>query len=34
MPEKDWAYSYPVFWGAMALIVTAMVVYFKRKRWL
>jgi len=34
MPEKDWAYSYPVFWGAMAVIVLGMVAYFRRKRWL
>jgi len=34
MPEYEWKYGYPVFWGAMAAIVLGMVVYFKRKRWL
>jgi magnesium transporter len=34
MPEKDWQYSYPVFWAAMISIVGGMLVYFKRKQWL
>ena len=34
MPELEWKYSYPVLLGFMFLILIAMLLYFKRKRWL
>ncbi|MDZ8118063.1 magnesium/cobalt transporter CorA [Pontiella agarivorans] len=33
MPELGWKYSYPVFWIVMVLITTAMLFYFRRKKW-
>jgi magnesium transporter len=34
MPELDWAYGYPMALGVMAVIGLAMVIWFRRKRWL
>jgi magnesium transporter len=34
MPELGWKWSYPIFLGVLISIGTALVVYFKRKRWL
>ena len=33
MPELGWRWSYPVFWGVIVVLVMAMVIYFRRKRW-
>lgn len=33
MPELDWRYSYPVFWGIMLIVTLIMIRYFKRKKW-
>jgi len=34
MPELKWKMGYFFIWGVMAVLVTVMVVYFKRKKWL
>ena len=34
MPELHWAYGYPMVMGSMALISIAMLIWFRRKRWL
>lgn len=34
MPELGWRFGYPVVIGAMALLVAAMLIYFRRRRWL
>ncbi len=35
MPELKWHWAYPVgFWGAIIVIVSVMVWFFKRKKWL
>jgi len=34
MPELTWRWAYPAVWGVMVAIATAMLVYFKRKKWL
>lgn len=34
MPELEWRFGYPVVLLAMLLIEVAMIVYFKRKRWI
>ncbi|MEO9870773.1 magnesium/cobalt transporter CorA [Ekhidna sp.] len=34
MPELQYKYGYFTIWGVMILIFIAMVVYFKRKKWL
>lgn len=34
MPELNWVWGYPFVLGVMLLIAIAMVVYFKRKKWL
>lgn len=34
MPELDWKYGYLMVWGSILLIVSAMFVYFKKKKWL
>jgi magnesium transporter len=34
MPELHWRYGYPVVWGILAVIGLAMILHFKRKRWL
>jgi len=34
MPELEWRYGYYVLLGAMAVISVAMLVYFRKKRWL
>lgn len=33
MPELRWTYGYPLVMGLMAVIVIAMIVYFKYKKW-
>lgn len=34
MPELHWKYSYPLVMGLMVVMVIAMFIFFKRKRWL
>jgi len=34
MPELEWHWAYPAFWGVIIVIFVFMVIYFKRKRWL
>lgn len=34
MPELEWPYGYPFALGLMALIGVAMLVYFRRKKWI
>ncbi|BCR03817.1 magnesium and cobalt transport protein CorA [Desulfuromonas versatilis] len=34
MPELKWKWSYPVFWLVICLMGGAMVVFFKKKKWL
>ena len=34
MPELKWPQGYPVFWIIVIAMGTAMVLYFKRKKWL
>jgi len=33
-PELNWKYSYLVFWGVVICIVIAMILFFKRKKWM
>ncbi|MEJ2469600.1 MAG: magnesium/cobalt transporter CorA [Desulfuromonadales bacterium] len=34
MPELHWRWGYFMIWGVMGLCVIAMLIYFKRKKWL
>jgi magnesium transporter len=34
MPELNWRFGYLFFWGISLLVVIAMFVFFKRKKWL
>ncbi|MFW6094417.1 MAG: magnesium/cobalt transporter CorA [Pseudomonadota bacterium] len=34
MPELEWPYGYLLVLGIMGVMITAMLVYFRRKRWL
>jgi magnesium transporter len=34
MPELEWRWAYPVFWVVMIGLAVAMLVYFRRRRWL
>jgi magnesium transporter len=34
MPELAWPWAYPLLWAVMIVIAAAMVVYFRRKKWL
>lgn len=34
MPELDWRWSYPIFWGIIVICSLLMLYYFKRKHWL
>lgn len=34
MPELGWRWSYPIFWGAIIVLVVVMLTYFRRKKWL
>lgn len=33
MPELNWYYGYPAFWGVMVVISILMVIFFRRKGW-
>ncbi|RJP83713.1 MAG: magnesium and cobalt transport protein CorA [Desulfobacteraceae bacterium] len=34
MPELEWRYSYPVFWGTVLICLLLMLIWFRRKKWL
>jgi magnesium transport protein corA len=34
MPELRWWWAYPAVWVVMLAISVAMIVYFRRKKWL
>ena len=34
MPELQWKYGYLVIWGVMVAVAGALLVYFRRKRWI
>jgi magnesium transporter len=34
MPELQWAYSYPVFWGVVSVFVTGSLLILKKKKWI
>ncbi len=34
MPELDWKISYPLFWVVTISIVTGLLIYFRRKKWI
>lgn len=34
IPENEWRWSYPVFWGLCSAIALGMVVWFRRRGWL
>ncbi|MDZ7821061.1 MAG: magnesium/cobalt transporter CorA [Candidatus Marinimicrobia bacterium] len=34
MPELNWPYAYPVFWGVLITVALVMLRFFKRKKWL
>jgi len=34
LPELEWRNGYFMLWGAMLALAAAMIVYFRRKRWL
>jgi len=34
MPELSWKWGYPMVWGVILVVVTGMMLYFRRKKWL
>lgn len=34
LPELQWHWSYFVLWGVMISIVTGMLLYFQKRKWL
>ncbi|MFO7558412.1 MAG: magnesium/cobalt transporter CorA [Desulfobacterales bacterium] len=34
MPELEWEWGYPAVWAVMAAIVSVLILFFRRKRWL
>jgi len=34
MPELEWAWGYPAFWGVSILLVVGLLLLFKKKDWL
>ncbi len=34
LPELKFKYSYFIFWGVMLGVAIAMIIYFKKKKWL
>ncbi|MDT8403005.1 magnesium/cobalt transporter CorA [Sulfuriflexus sp.] len=34
MPELEWKWAYPSLWGVFIVIIVALVVYFRRRKWL
>jgi magnesium transporter len=33
MPELGWRYAYLFFWIVVSVVLIAMIVYFKRRKW-
>ena len=33
-PELDWRWAYPTFWGICLAITIALLIYFRRKKWI
>jgi len=34
LPELDYRYAYPIFWGVLIVIALGMILFFKRRDWL
>jgi magnesium transporter len=34
MPELEWSWGYFALWGVMLLVAVAMLIFFRRKKWL
>jgi Mg2+ and Co2+ transporter CorA len=34
MPELEWEWGYTLAWGSMLATATAMVIWFRHKKWL
>jgi magnesium transporter len=34
LPELDWPYAYPVFWGVCVVVAVSMIVWFRWRKWL
>jgi len=34
LPELEYRYAYPVFWGVMVTVALGMLYYFKKKKWI
>jgi len=34
VPELEFKYSYPIFWGVVLIVGVTLFLYFKRKKWL
>ena len=34
MPELEWPWAYFALWGLMIVVAAAMLIFFRRKRWL
>lgn len=34
MPELEWRYAYPLFWGVVVILLVGLILFFKRKRWI
>jgi magnesium transporter len=34
LPELKFKYSYFIFWGVLLLVAMAMLIYFRKKKWL
>lgn len=34
LPELEYRYAYPIFWGALILVALGMLYYFKKKKWI
>lgn len=34
MPELEWRYAYPFFWGVVLAVLCIMMIWFKRNKWL
>lgn len=33
MPELEWRWGYPLFWAVIAILISGMFVYFRKKKW-
>ncbi len=34
LPELEWKGGYFIFWGVMILVISIMLILFRRKKWL